>query len=270
MSSLTQQLSSKVINSNSIAGFELTENVYPANYQTPLHSHDYAYFCFILEGDYTLDYRAIGHLCQPSKLLFFPPGADHACRIHTKSRCFNFQLNSQLLAYASCHNDIPTDHIVQNRSELSHLALRLYHEMYSIDEFSILTVEGLIHEITAEFLRSAEKSSGRAAPRWLLTARDFISDEFRNHLTLSAIADLADVHPTHLAREFRRNFHVTIGDFVRKRRVEFGCLTLVRSKAPISEIASEAGFYDQSHFTRVFKKATGMTPAAYRAAFQTC
>lgn len=263
-----QELCSRVIKHDSIAGFELTENFYPANYQTPSHSHDYTYFCFILEGDYTLNYRGRGHLCQPSKLLFFPGGLDHACHVHTHSRCFNVQLNSQLVDFASSHDDLSADQRVQKRPELNRLAWRLYRETYSVDEFSILTVEGLVSEMTAEFLRHPERFSERSAPRWLLNARDLISDEFTGRPTLSSIAEQVNVHPTHLAREFRRTFHLTIGDFVRRRRVEYSCNQLILSKAPLSEIGAEAGFFDQSHFTRVFKKATGMTPAAYRSTFQ--
>jgi AraC family transcriptional regulator len=270
MKSHSKQLCSQVLKSDSIAGFNLTENAYPPDYQTPLHSHDYTYFCFILEGDYTLTYRGIGHLCQSSKLSFFPRGADHACRVNTHSRCLNIQLTPQLAEYASAYEDISVDYIVEKRSELNQLVVRLYQEFYTIDEFSPLTVEGLMSEITAEFLRYSDKSAGKAAPRWLLTARDFVSEEFANNLTISTIAGLADIHPTHLAREFQRHFQITIGDFVRRRRVEFACRKIIESKAPLSEIALEAGFFDQSHFTRIFKKATGMTPANYRATFQTC
>jgi AraC family transcriptional regulator len=265
---LNNELTSRVIKHNSIAGFELSENSYPANYQTPVHAHEYTYFCFILEGNYTLKYRAQGHLCRPSKLLFFPSGTEHACHVHANSRCFNIQLNSQLSTYADSRSDLPVDHITQSRGELTRLALRLYRETSAFDEFSSLTVEGLVSEMMAEFLRYSDKSSDTTAPAWLLLARDIVSEEFANNLTLSSVAELASVHPTHLAREFRRHFHMTVGDFVRRRRVEFACRLLLRSQRPLIEIAHETGFFDQSHFTRVLKNATGMTPASYRATFQ--
>jgi AraC family transcriptional regulator len=179
-------------------------------------------------------------------------------------------LNSQLFEYFGAHHEIHTDHIVQKRDELIRLASRLYREMYTADQFSVLTVEGLMHELVAEFLRHTEKFSGGNAPAWLKTARDFISEEFSSPVRLSSIAELAGVHPTHLAREFHRRFHTTIGDFVRRRRVEKACESLRSASTPLGEVAIEAGFFDQSHFTRVFKKATGMTPGAYRRAFQSC
>jgi AraC family transcriptional regulator len=265
-----EESSGRVVKQALIAGFELAETFYPAKYQTPRHSHDYTYFCFILQGAYTLRYRGLGHLCQPAQLLFFPQDTDHACRVHTHSRCFNFHLDSQLAEYTKSRKHSSEDMVIQRRPELIKLCLRLRKEAQSPDEFSQLSVSGLIAEITAEFFRHSERYSGRLAPRWLLAARDLISDEFRNSLTLSSIADLVGVHPAHLAREFKRCFQTTIGDFVRNRRVEFVCRRLTQSDAPLSELAAEAGFFDQSHLTRVLKRATGMTPAAYRASFRQC
>jgi AraC family transcriptional regulator len=72
----------------------------------------------------------------------------------------------------------------------------------------------------------------------------------------------------HLAREFRRHFGCSVGEYGRKLRIDLVCVELVRTRAALSEIALACGFFDQSHFTRVFKRQTGFSPAAYRAAFR--
>ena len=84
---------------------------------------------------------------------------------------------------------------------------------------------------------------------------------------LIEIAATVDVHPAHLARTFRRFQRQTVGDYLRQLRLEFARARLSASAEPISEIALSAGFYDQCHFSRAFKRHTGMTPAEYRAAF---
>ncbi|NNE98595.1 MAG: helix-turn-helix transcriptional regulator [Pyrinomonadaceae bacterium] len=261
-------LSSKIVKEDQIAGFLLTENTYPQEYRTEVHAHDYDYFCFVLNGDYTLKYREKAFLCQPSKLLFFPRGTDHACYMHTNSRCFNFRLNPQVLEFLSSGRSLPIDEAVQKSPEVNRLMSRLYQEFYTVDEFSPLTVEGLISEITAAYLRQTSNGRDRGSvPKWLLTASEYIKANFADAPTISEVAGISGVHPTHLAREFRRHFHITIGDFVRKKRVESACQKIIRSETPLSEIALETGFFDQSHFTRIFKKATGMTPAVYRETF---
>ena len=268
MKNQCQELFGQVQKNDSLAGFNFTETVYPKKLRLPFHSHDFAYFCFVLGGNFTENVNKTEHLYQSSTVVYHPLGEAHSDKFHTASRCFNVRLNSHLAGHLRESESKFNQTVIQNNVGLNHLTTRLYQEFYDADEFSALTVEGLMLEIIAEFLRNAVKVSIESLPKWLLRARDFIAEEFKNELTIGTIATTVKVHPTHLAREFRRYFQITIGDFIRQRRIEFACQKIVNSKAPLSEISLEAGFYDQSHFTRIFRKATNMTPAAYRANYQ--
>jgi AraC family transcriptional regulator len=68
----------------------------------------------------------------------------------------------------------------------------------------------------------------------------------------------------HLARLFRQRFGYSMGEFVRRQRIAWACGQLARSDAPIAAIALTAGFADQAHFTRTFRRVTGCTPSWYR------
>jgi AraC-like DNA-binding protein len=72
------------------------------------------------------------------------------------------------------------------------------------------------------------------------------------------------VDPAHLCRAFRRFRRRTIGDYVTGLRVQFVCRKLAETHEPLSDIAAQSGFTDQSHMTRVFKRITGVTPGSYR------
>jgi AraC family transcriptional regulator len=135
-----------------------------------------------------------------------------------------------------------------------------------MDDLSPLVVEGLMLELIGEASRQFLRLS-RPDPHWLQQARDLIHQQFHDGLTLSLIARSVGVHHTHLAREFRRRYRCTVGEYVRRLRVEFACRQLSSSDMPLSEIAQAAGFVDQSHFTRTFKIRTGMSPARYRSTF---
>jgi AraC family transcriptional regulator len=95
-----------------------------------------------------------------------------------------------------------------------------------------------------------------------------IVEHFSETLTLTQIAQVVGVHPVYLATAFRKKFGLTIGEFVRKLRIEHACDELIKGDLPLAAIALDAGFVDQSHFSKVFKLQVGTTPANYRRIFR--
>src|SRR5262249_41015038 len=113
----------------------------------------------------------------------------------------------------------------------------------------------------------ARDSRGRLEhhrPRRLQQARDYLHAHFTQSLSLDAIAAAVCVHSAHLTRAFRQHHHCTPGEYVRHLRVDYACHLLSTSETPLSHIALQTGFADQSHFSRTFKTLTGMTPAQFR------
>ena len=83
-------------------------------------------------------------------------------------------------------------------------------------------------------------------------------------LTLAEVAAVGGVHPAHLAREFRRHHHTSVASYVRCLRLTWAQGRLASSGDSIASVALEAGFADQSHFTRAFRRHSGLTPHAFR------
>ena len=73
---------------------------------------------------------------------------------------------------------------------------------------------------------------------------------------LKRIAARAGVHPAHLARAFHKKYGCTVGEYLRQLRLEQAIMDLEQTDKSISQISQDAGFYDQSHFVRCFKKHT--------------
>jgi AraC family transcriptional regulator len=119
-------------------------------------------------------------------------------------------------------------------------------------------------EVLAECSRRRTGDSERQPPRWLHQVRELLQDRFAENLTHDVVAAAAGIHPVHLARVFRRHCGCTLGDYVRKLRVDFAARQLIATDESLAGIAIAAGFSDQSHFTRTFNGQTGMTPAAFR------
>jgi AraC family transcriptional regulator len=148
---------------------------------------------------------------------------------------------------------------------LAALLIRMYNEFHCMDDVSGLAIEGLSLEVVAEASRRRINALECKPPRWLEHAKEFLHQRFSESLTLNLIAEQVGVHPVHLAREFRKHYRLTVGEYIRHRRVRYACQLLSISDTPLVDIAVEAGFSQQSHFSKTFKQITGMTPTEYRA-----
>lgn len=97
----------------------------------------------------------------------------------------------------------------------------------------------------------------------LVKVRDYIRTHYAQNVTLHRLATEAELSPFHLVRSFRMRFGIPPHLYLMQQRVEQARI-LLRSGFPIAETAMQTGFVDQSHFTRHFKRFTGVTPGQYR------
>lgn len=91
-----------------------------------------------------------------------------------------------------------------------------------------------------------------------------LDQDFRETLTTALLARTVGVHPVYLAQVFRRVYGCTINEYLCQRRLDYACRELRQTRRSIAEIAQTAGFYDQGHFSRTFKRLLGLTPREYR------
>jgi AraC family transcriptional regulator len=153
---------------------------------------------------------------------------------------------------------------VLSPSAASTIAAKLRDEFRRPDHVSAMVVEALMLEL---FAATARQPAYDRAPLWLRDVRLTLERDFRDTVTLTALAESVSIHPTHLSRAFRQHYGITVGEFLRDLRVSYARRRLA-SHAPLQEIALDAGFADQSHFTRTFRRATGVTPAHFRRALK--
>ena len=119
-------------------------------------------------------------------------------------------------------------------------------------------------ELLAGALRLRDKQD-RVPPAWLQKVRERLHDDLERPTSISALAAAFGVERTRLIRAFRRHYQTTPAAYLRRLRVEHAARLLAEGREPISMIALAAGFVDQSHLNRVFKREMGCTPASFRA-----
>lgn len=258
------------INFRIVRDLPLAEAEYRANVELPKHSHRHAGFCLILKGGYTESYGKTVLELKPSRVKFQPAGELHT-DVYGKENvhCFFVELEPQWLQRMGAEALVGSNPCVYAGSSVSWLMMKLRREFRAMDDEAPLAIEGIALDLIAETSRNRNKVSVDQRLPWLQLARDFIKDEFAQPLTLSAIADSVKVHPVYLANSFRRRYGCSVGEYLRKCRIEFACHRISDSKHSLAEVALAAGFSNQSHFSRTFKRVTGLTPASYRATLRT-
>jgi AraC family transcriptional regulator len=249
-----------------IAGMVLTDYVYAPDLELARHGHELPYASVVLGGQYAETLGRRTRTCAPMTVTVHPSGEEHGDRFHaTGARIFSIEFRHDWIGRDRGPHALFDEPTCTRGGAPAALAVRIYEEFRRMDEVSALVVEGLSLELVAEAWRSRSPRAP-AAPPWLRRARDLVREGFAEPLTLSAVARDVGVHPVHLAREFRRHYRTSLGEYVRECRVAYARRRLATSDTPLAEVASEAGFSQQSHFSRVFKRATGMTPGQYRGA----
>jgi len=142
-------------------------------------------------------------------------------------------------------------------------SIALQSEFRRADGGSPLIVEALLFDLISRHLNIIRDRSS-ARPRWLGSLLDYLDDTFEQEWSLQNMGAEMGVHPVYLCRTFSDHFDCTLGEYIRKQRVLRAWQLLTIGEGTLAEIASQSGFADQSHFTRVFKNHFGITPGKSR------
>jgi AraC family transcriptional regulator len=248
-----------------VAGVTLAETTFNAAARMPLHEHTLAHFYLVLHGACADRHGRSSEQCEPDTLMFHPAGVIHSCDYRgSGARTFFFQMEQRWLERVREHADLPDRSVAFRGGVPIWLATRLYHELCQVGCASSLVIEGLVLQLLGELFGAPLALTQRRSPRWLRRVRDLLHSRFAERLTLDELAQAVGIHPDRLCHGFREQYGCSVGEYIRQLRVEFARRELVASDAPLVEIALAAGFADQSHFNRIFKRQTGMTPAAFR------
>lgn len=246
-------------------GLVLSEVRFAPRAVIPRHSHDRSIFNFVLAGGY-IEYTSRRELvCRPPRLLYHPAGDVHWERFsHQGARCLTVEFDPAEMRDLDPASDVVDRALAFPRGEWTWIAGRLRRELVLRDDLSPLVIESYLRILLAARLR-LDQARGKEPPPFVERALELLHDRFAERHGLRSLADEVDTHPTSLARAFRRYYHTSPGEYVRRLRVEFACRELAKPERSLAEIAQAAGFADQSHFTRTFKRLTGYTPGHYRS-----
>lgn len=243
-------------------GFAVSETAYPENTTLPWHSHRELYLTFVLSGGYRERVRGTTRDCGAESVVIHPAGEDHEDRfLDRRTRCLNVVITSDFADRAApAMPCLERSRLVSGRNS-SAAGHRLRRELRRADDISPIVMEAVLLEFVADMAR-CETTAPRISP-WLNGAAAIVCRRFHEKLTLREIAAAVGVHRVNLAREFRRHFGLTVGERIRELRIA-DAQRRIASGQSLGDVAAATGFADQSHFTRTFHRATGITPSQFR------
>lgn len=245
-------------------GIRCAERRYPPNSGMDTHAHEEAGFVLVLSGSAEIDYQGKTHRNDPGSLTYLPPFEPHANRFLGGLSAFEIMIGVSWLDRLRQVHTADLRPFEFRNAPVVQVATRLRHEIGSPDMLTNLAVEGLVTDLLIQTIRAASPVDDRKAPMWLRRTKDYLHANYAQDLSLQKIAAEIGVHPAHLTRAFRRHFHTSVAEYVRRLRIDAACRLLATTEAPIAQIALDLGFADQGHFTRRFKALLGVTPKAFR------
>ena len=251
--------------------FAVSEIFFNPGFELPVHYHESACLSLLASGSMEKGFRSKRYELPSSSLITIPPGEEHTdlfggdgtrivvveMGVGVTDRHPVMEPGTRVL-----------DEIVEERSRrIDGFARRLSKELRSPDDLSGLAVSGLVFELISSLGRN-EKPHVRAsggAPRWLRIAIEYLREHDDRLIQIEEVADEVGLHPGYLARAFREYVGMPLAAYAREIRLERVAAELAHSDERILDIAIAAGFTDQSHLTRLFRRRFGVTPGQYRA-----
>ena len=242
----------------------VVEASFPAGSVLPRHSHERGSVAVMMDGCFDLDLRTTTRHCAPTAVFTEPAGSSHTNRMGTAgARVVVVQPDP-----ADDEFFRPFAHLLREPTHRYHAgvagrASQLAGELTAADDLGALAAEGLVIEMLVMLARLAPNGH-RPPPAWVWRMQELVHARFAETIRLTDLAREVGIHPAHLARGFKNQFGVTVGSYVRRLRLDWAAVELARSDTSLARVALAAGFADQSHFTRAFRRYTGLTPSVYR------
>jgi AraC-like DNA-binding protein len=241
------------------------------------HWHDELYLCAVVDGAGDLDCRGSSYSTPPGTLVLLPSGEVHAYRKRGCSfRCMFIEFPAlQKAVEQFTEQAVPAVHF---RSELIHNPqtmrsfLRLHRALESPgsklfrDSAAMRLFQRLVSQhSTASIAPTSDGNEDFAVDR----TKKYLEEHYAEQISLHDLARLTRLSPYYLHRSFCKKVGMPPHAYQVQVRVSRARSFLRRGRS-ISDAACAAGFVDQSHFTRHFKRFTGVTPGRYLRLEQEC
>jgi AraC-like DNA-binding protein len=259
----TGQFYGQTNNTLYLHGITLTDTEYTIE-KVDWHYHKNAYFTFLLQGKLIEGNKKEIYNCSAGELLFHNWQEPHYnIKPAGFTRGFHIEVEQKWMDDYSLDLNNLQGCIRISDLDIKFLLYKIFRETKINDNISSLSLQGLLLQ-TLTGLKSIRYTSERGKPLWVNKVNEILHDRSSEKLSLIDLSGNLGIHPVHLSRDFSKYFQCSMGEYIRKLKVEKSLVMLSDKKYSLMDISFECGFADQSHFIRCFKEITGTNPLAYR------
>lgn len=229
----------------------------------PMHTHDDWAVMLVDDGAVAYDLGRADHHATPAAVTVLPPGVPHDGRsadgTSYRKRVLYFEPGWLPERMSGAVVGQPTLAAAGPLGAVRrlHAALCDPGDLMAAEHWAL----AVRHQVLTHLGTPASTTRDAPLARRL---RDLLDDRFTGSVTIAAAADRLGTHPSHLVRVFSQTYGITPHRYVVGRRIDLARRLLVDGHAP-AQVAAIAGFHDQAHLTRHFRRVLGTTPAAFVA-----
>ncbi|MFC2164510.1 helix-turn-helix domain-containing protein [Acidobacteriota bacterium] len=132
-----------------------------------------------------------------------------------------------------------------------------------IDEL-LFKLTGILENFISKVSQVKEKKKKIKIDRMI----EYIKQNFTSKITAVDVAKEGELSVSRALHLFKEETGLTISDYIKKLRIDYSKYLLLNTDVSLADSAIEAGFFDQSHFTKTFKRIERMTPSHYRKKYR--
>ena len=255
------QYSGKITNQKTTDGLLVGITSYSADACNPdFHCHENPHMILLLNGGNVYNSRRKSTEKIAGDMLFYHSGEIHQTLPGTAfSKCINLEVEQAFMADYHISEQM-LQQAVTAGSDAKFLVLKMYKELLAKDALTNPSIQLLFLGLVG----NAQKGTN-AKPAWLAQVEALLHDEWDTVPSLDALSKAAGVHPVTISKYFTKYMGCTLGEYLRKMKVEKSMDFIRNGQNSLTEVAARCGFADQSHFIRNFKAYTGLLPKEFQA-----
>jgi AraC family transcriptional regulator len=243
----------------------LTEAAYAPGQRVGRHEHALPSWTYVVSGALEETFSFDSIVCGAGMLLSKPATADHANQYGSReTRCLLIEVASDCQMESTIGANLFSAPTLFSGGLVPTLGAKIYSEFNHDDRIAAFSLECLLVELRVAAARLSDPSRVNSTKKWLNRVRDHLEAEFRSPPSLKDLASAHDLHPVYICQEFGAAFGMSMGEYVRRVRFAWAREAVGATSVSIADIALAAGYSDQAHLCRDFRKRMALSPNCYR------